>query len=233
MALPDVAGDEINRRGLREQVHDAVLRMLLEGRIGSGERLSIEDVARQLDVSPTPVREAFVMLERTGLVSRVALRGYRVAPPLSALQLGELFDARRLLEVDAARRAFEKRDILLDSLRQISAEHDAHVNRILEFHDGDAVPLEATQAYFGSDAKFHHAIFQSAGNRYLSEMYESLGALTHRMRQMATRGPADAREASIEHHAIVTAFESGDADAVAIAMQQHIDNVRTRSLSRD
>lgn len=233
MTIPHVGPDEIERRGLREQVYDSVLRMLLDGRIASGERLSIEDVARTLKVSPTPVREAFVMLERTGLVSRVALRGYRVAPPLDEAQLAELFDARLLLEVEAARLAHGRREELHPELQRITAEHDDHAARIIEYGSDDSIPIEVTQAYFTSDAAFHNAIFRLAGNRYLVDMYDSLGALTHRMRQTATRGPEDVREASREHHAIVEAFASADADEAASAMRQHIENVRERSLSRD
>ena len=225
--------DQIDRRGLREQVYDAVLRMLLDGRIASGERLSIEDLARTLSVSPTPVREALVMLERTGLVSRVALRGYRVAPPLDREQLQQLFDARLLLEVEAATRAHAQRETLLDELRDITAEHDEHVSRIVGYDaedgDGDEL-LDLTQAYFTTDAAFHHAIFAAAGNRYLTDMYESLGALTHRMRQIAMRGPNDVQEASREHHAIVDAFSRGEPGAAAEAMRSHIQNVRNRSL---
>lgn len=232
MAIFPAGADEIDRRGLREQVYDSVLRMLLDGRIASGERLSIEDVARTLNVSPTPVREAFVMLERTGLVSRVAQRGYRVAPPLDQQQLAELFDARLLLEVEAARLAHARRDELLVELRRITAEHDEHAARIIEYGSDRSVPIEATQAYFTTDAAFHNAIFQLAGNRYLVDMYDSLGALTHRMRQTALRGPEDVREASREHHGILDAYAAGGADAAAEAMRQHIGNVRSRSLGR-
>ena len=234
MTMPhaNTNGDEIERRGLREQVYDSVLRRLLDGRLASGERLSIEDVARTLNVSPTPVREAFVMLERTGLVSRVAQRGYRVAPPLDSTQLAELFDARLLLEEHAARLAHAQRDALLVDLKRITAEHDEHAARIIAYGEQSSVPIEATQAYFTSDAEFHNAIFGNAGNRYLIDMYSSLGALTHRMRQIAVRGPGDVREATREHHAIVAAFESGDAAAAASAMRQHIENVRSRSLER-
>lgn len=224
--------DEIERRGLREQVYDSVLRRLLDGRIASGERLSIEDVARSLNVSPTPVREAFVMLERTGLVSRVAQRGYRVAPPLDDAQLAELFDARLLLEEQAARLAHERRADLISELKRITREHDEHADEIVAYGPQSAVPIEATQAYFTSDAAFHNAIFDMAGNRYLVDMYHSLGALTHRMRQIALRGPEDVLDATREHHAIVDAFESGDADAAAAAMREHIRNVRSRSLTR-
>ena len=69
----------MERRGLRDAVYDRILDQLLRGETEAGGRLSIETLARELSVSATPVREALVQLERTGLVTREALRGYRVA----------------------------------------------------------------------------------------------------------------------------------------------------------
>lgn len=222
--------DPIQRHSLREQVYDSVLRMLLDGRIASGDRLSIDTVARTLHVSPTPVREAFVMLERTGLVTRVALRGYRVAPPLDEAQLTELFDARLMLEVEAATRAHAFREELVPTLRARAEEHGLRAQDILAHGPVGTVPVDVTQAYFQSDADFHLAIFRSSGNRYLVEMYDSLGALTHRMRQTVHRGPEDVADAVREHGAVLAAFEQGSSKAAAKAMRAHIEGVRDRSL---
>src|SRR5690606_32939295 len=113
----------IERRGLRDRVYERVLQLLLSGEVAPGARLSIDTLARQLDVSPTPVREAMVHLERTGLVTREALKGYRVAPPLGAAQLRELFDARLILETEAARMATPAGAVMLDELRAAEEEH--------------------------------------------------------------------------------------------------------------
>ena len=61
-------------------------------------------------------------------------------------------------------------------------------------------------------------------------MYDSLGALTHRMRQAVIRGPRDVHEAAAEHRAIVEAFASGDPGAAERAMRSHIENVRDRAV---
>lgn len=229
-SLPIRGVGELERRGLRDRVYDRILEMLLEGEVEPGARLSIDTLARQLDVSPTPVREAMVQLERTGLVTREALRGYRVAPPLEGEQLAELFDARLMLEVEAARLASRHVDALLPSLRKALEHHARESERIVERLDQGSVPLSLTRAYFDSDLEFHREIFAASGNRYIQEMYDSLGALTHRMRQAIIRGPRDVHEAAVEHRAIVDAFASGDADAAVLAMRRHIENVRARSV---
>lgn len=229
-SLPIRGVGELERRGLRDRVYDRILAMLLEGEVEPGARLSIDTLARQLDVSPTPVREAMVQLERTGLVTREALRGYRVAPPLEGEQLAELFDARLMLEVEAARLAARHADALLPPLRKALEHHARESERIVERLDQGSVPLSLTRAYFDSDLEFHRAIFAASGNRYIQEMYDSLGALTHRMRQAIIRGPRDVHEAASEHRAIVDAFASGDADAAVAAMRRHIESVRARSV---
>src|SRR5690625_5591325 len=75
-------GMAIKRQVLRAEVEELILERLLESRWSPGSRLSIDGLARDLEVSPTPVRGAMVSLERSGPVEYVALRGYAVAPML-------------------------------------------------------------------------------------------------------------------------------------------------------
>ncbi|GAB3744590.1 GntR family transcriptional regulator [Microlunatus parietis] len=219
----------LDRRALRDQVYDRVLELLLSGEIAAGERLSIDTMARDLSVSPTPVREALVQLERTGLVTREALKGYRVAPPLDPEQLTELFDARIMLEETAARLSTAATDRLLPDLREAHARHRAASDEVLAA-GAEPVPLPVTQRYFDADRAFHDVIFAHSGNRYLVQMYDGLGALTHRMRQAALRGPEDVREAVAEHEAVLKAYENDPATA-SEALRRHVTGVRNRSLS--
>jgi len=219
----------VRRRALRDQVYDRILESLLSGDVEPGERLAIDAVARELAVSQTPVREALVQLERTGLVTREALKGYRVAPPLDHDQLAELFDARMMLEETAARLASARADRLLPELRAAQDRHRAASAAVLAAGESP-VPLAVTQRYFEADRAFHEVVFAHARNRYLLQMYDGLGALTHRMRQAALRGPEDVREATAEHEVVLEAFETAP-DTAAEAMRRHVAGVRERSLS--
>lgn len=229
-SLPLRSVSELERRGLRDRVYDRILAMLLEGHVEPGSRLSIDTLAKQLDVSPTPVREAMVQLERTGLVTREALKGYRVAPPLGAAELSELFDARLMIEVESTRLAVPHADALLPQLREA---HELHHDRAAQVADALAAgssDVRITQEYFAADAAFHRAIVESTGNRYLLAMHDDLGALTHRLRQAVIRGATDVVEAHSEHAAVLTAIEVGDTQAAIDAMRAHIEGVRTRSV---
>jgi DNA-binding GntR family transcriptional regulator len=222
---------ELERRGLRDRVYDLILEMLLEGDVEPGSRLSIDTLAKQLDVSPTPVREAMVQLERTGLVTREALKGYRVAPPLGRAQLAELFDARLMLELEATRLAAPRAGGVLDTLRRAHRLHQECADRVVEAMEGGGeVPVRTTRDYFEADSAFHRAIFVAAGNRYLIGMQQDLGAMTHRLRQAVLRGTSDVREAHDEHARVLEALERGDAEAATAAMRAHIEGVRSRSV---
>jgi DNA-binding GntR family transcriptional regulator len=228
-------GYPVERRGLRDAVYDRILDQLLRGEAEAGSRLSIETLARELSVSATPVREALVQLERTGLVTREALRGYRVAPPLVADQLDELFQARLMLETTAVWLAMQRADRRPELVKRLDDAHAAHRVASTRLNDmflrGDR-DLAAAQEYFSRDHDFHRAFFDLAGNRYVEEMYDSLGAQVHRMRQVILRGDNDVREAVQEHEAILAAVHSGDAEAARSAMRTHIERARDRSLAQ-
>lgn len=221
-----------SRRALRDQVYEQLLELLLQGGVEPGTRLSIDTLARELQVSPTPVREAMVHLERTGLVTREALRGYHVAPPLSRNQLNELFDARLMLEVTATQKASISPEAVSADLRSAHERHVQAGKRVITAHEsGERVPLRVTQGYFEADAAFHAVLFKHANNRYLAEMYQQLDALTHRMRQAALQGPDDVNEAIAEHEAVLKAFTVGSPKDTVAAITKHIDGVRHRAVS--
>jgi DNA-binding GntR family transcriptional regulator len=231
VGLPDRSVPDIDRRGLRDRVYDRILDILLSSEMEPGARLSIDTLAKQLKVSPTPVREAMVQLERTGLVTREALKGYRVAPPLGPAQLDELFEARIMLEVEAARLAAPRAASFLPALRDAHEHHHEMGERVAEAMARGSVPIRTIHDYFDADNAFHRVILDAAGNRYVQDMYDNLGALTHRMRQAVIRGTSDVSEAAIEHGAILAAFAGSDPHAPVAALRAHIQGVRARSLS--
>ena len=99
------AGRPVSRQVLADHVYEELLASLMDGRLEPGAAVSIDGTARELDVSPTPVREALARLEHTGMVRRVALKGYRVAPMFTQEDFAELMEARLAIEPVNARLA--------------------------------------------------------------------------------------------------------------------------------
>jgi DNA-binding GntR family transcriptional regulator len=221
----------LSRRALRDGVYDILLEMLLAGEFEPGAPLGIDSLSRRLEVSPTPIREALVQLEHTGLVNRAALKGYRVAPPLSVEQMKELFDARRIVEVAAAARAVSDNAALVEELREA---HQRHQKAAEGFRNADPQSrLGEYRRYFEADWNFHETILRHCGNRFLQQMAQMASTHTHRLRQSARHGSDDMALAIAEHGEILQAFEEGDSQAAAQAMDQHIHGAKRRALAEE
>ncbi|AWB85547.1 GntR family transcriptional regulator [Mycetocola zhujimingii] len=221
----------IERKGLRDRVYDLVLDMLVSQSVAPGTRLSIDAIARDLNVSPTPVREALVQLERTGLVTREPLKGYRVAPQITDGQLESLFDTRIVLEGGAAALAARHSDDLVPQLEAALDEHRRITERVRAAAEAGSLSVALLREYFAVDWNFHHLIFEGTNNPFLIDMSEVISTRVHRMRQTVLSGVTDAEDAVSEHSRIIDAFRTGDPDAVAAAMRDHIERVRSRSRS--
>jgi len=215
-------------QGLSEHVHQALLQMLVQGVLKRGMVLRIDLLAKTLDVSPTPVREALARLATTGLVLHEPRKGYTIAPPLDRKQLGELIDARRLIEVAAVGRACDNggagfiRDLEKALDRQRRAVDAYRANK-----DADSGALAWDLML--TDLQFHQTIFDNTDNRFIRVMSQALSAQLHRIRQSAQAGISDESHALTEHEAVLAALRSGDRAAAERAMEQHIDNVEKRS----
>lgn len=185
-----------------------VLRELIRsGEFEPGVPLRQRDIAEQLGISITPVREAFGLLEREGLVKRTTNRGVVVFRP-SAEDLMNAWEVRGELEALAARRAAERIDEPgLTELRSIF-EAMAEVDR-----DSDYVAL---------NERFHAQIGRVAGNQRLAELLgrERLATSAYIMFLGVQR--ARAEETQLEHMKILEALEAHDGEAAAVAMRHHL-----------
>ena len=224
---------QVERKVLRDGVFDRLVEMLLSDSLAPGANLNIEGLARELGVSPTPVREALAQLEHTGLVSRVALRGYRVSAPLTLDEIGQLNDARMIVELGALNIALQRRDALKPLL---DAAQRQHLDVVTELGNSPAPEHEAERIaayrrFYDADWAFHFTIMQHANNRYILQMADVLGSHIHRLRQSVELGLRDMNEATQEHGRILRALQDDDPDMTMRAMHEHLAAVRSRSLA--
>lgn len=213
----------VRRRMLADHVYDELLVSLMDGRLEAGTSVSIDGMARQLEVSPTPVREALARLESTGMVVRVALKGYRVAPLFSREELGQLMDARGVIEPANAALACAVSDpgLYRDLERAITDLRKAPRGpSFAEF-----------RAYWEADERFHRHIAEHANNPFLLAAYNALGGQVQRFRFFGGLGVTDAEFAITEHEEILAAFADGDSERARRRMHAHITNVKARALA--
>lgn len=209
------------RRALVDDVYDAVLGLLMDRVIEPGARVNIDAVARDLDVSPTPVREALTRLESEGLVAKRALKGYVAAPLLDATGLRDLYDMRELLEPEAARRASTH----LDTATEAELAESVVQMRTASAPDEDE-RFRNYRHFIDEDLHFHHLIADHAHSPLLSEAIVRLRSHMHLYRLNFRHDFED--DTVSEHERILAALRARDPEGAAAAMLAHIENSYAR-----
>ncbi|MBT2532924.1 GntR family transcriptional regulator [Arthrobacter sp. ISL-48] len=210
-----------NRQMLVDHVFEAILSLLLDDGLPTGSALNIDGLAKQFNVSSTPVREALARLEATGMIRREALRGYKVAPAPTASDIGALLVTRQVLEPAIARIACENvsPDLVAD-LEQFNTELDTSQL------GGDT--FAGYRAYWKADEMFHRRIAECTGNEFLLRAYNSVEGHIQRFR-LLVHNDMSGEHTVREHQAIIAAFQANDAERARTAMSEHIDGIKSRS----
>lgn len=179
---------------------------ILAGDIPRGNPLREHDVAGQLDLGRTPVREALKRLEDEGLLVHEPRRGLVVRS----------FDRQAVVEL------YAMREVLEGAAARFAAAHVTPADRHIldELLAGMASGRDPVQG----NLAFHQAIYDIARNRFLVDALAAITDTTYLLGASTLDAPARAMAAHEEHVAIARAIQSGDADAAAAAMQAHIRN---------
>ena len=189
--------------------YERIRAMVVDGEIPPGARLGQVELAEQLGVSRTPVREALRRLTGEGLAEFVPNRGFRAASPGLDDVLRRL-EVRSLVEPGIARLAAARRsDEDLARLTAAIAREDAASTRV-EAHD--------------ASRDFHLAVASASGNTELVAVLASLWIVEIGRRLLAARAATAAwkdRDVA-EHRAIAAAIEARDGDRAAARMAAHI-----------
>jgi DNA-binding GntR family transcriptional regulator len=202
--MQHVSGRERAYRHLRETV-------LIDPAV-QGTFLNEVDLAQDIGVSRTPVREALLLLVAEGLVEMVPKRGAYV-PPLSGRQIRELMELRTLLEQHAASVTLAQRSVPVEAMRAALAEQE----RLLA-----AEPCDA-QEFIEWDRRFHQSLVDAAGNELIARTYAGLRTRQVRVGVAALFRATDRQRAvCAEHGRIVDALESGDEAAAHAAISDHL-----------
>ncbi|WP_066907861.1 GntR family transcriptional regulator [Millisia brevis] len=198
----------------REKAYTYVRDQILTSPTSEGTFLNEQDLATQIGVSRTPVREALLMLEAEGLIELVPKRGALV-PAMSGRQLTELMDLRGALERHAASRVLATGTAPVAEMREAAKAQDA-----LAGSDS----RDDAKAFIDLDRLFHQSLIDAARNDLLSRTYAGL-----RVRQMRAglaalfASPNRQRRVCVEHEAIVAALESGDEARTHEAIDDHLE----------
>jgi DNA-binding GntR family transcriptional regulator len=197
---------KLQREKLSNQIYAVLKEMIADHRFLPGARLNIESIARELDVSRTPVWEAVRRLEQEGLVEDIHNRGVFMSS-LTAEKALDLYAVREVLEGMAARLAAGRIDD--GSLRKMSECLQRQREAI---ENGDVV------AYSKLDFEFHAAVYDACGNEWLKEL---LDIIKNKMRPLTLHMQPDFLK-FIDHHAeLVRALRGRDPEKAEHEFRRH------------
>ena len=204
---------------IREKVREVIRNDIYEGRIKEGTRLVEARLAKQINTSRTPVREALHMLEMEGLLESIPRVGYRVKP-INWEELEELCEIRSVNETLAARWAMERMtpkdlQVLEDNL-EISEQ---------DTKKGDS------KNFLDLDAQFHESIALFSGSKRLLELCKTLRRHMVRYRiQTIYLKQVSFREVAVRsikgHRQILDSIKRKDHAGIKTAMQKHMEETK-------
>ena len=215
--VPHPTIELLRTASLSSAAQQEIERMILDGEIGPGSKLTEAWLSERLGVSRGPIREAFRMLEESGLVRQEKNRGVfvRDIPLEEAL---EIYDLRAAMDELVGRR-----------LAETITPEQLKVSRVIVERMDAAARAGDSDAYHLLNLEFHDALVGFTGNRKLAGVYRKLVKELALFRRRNLRDQQLLPHSAAEHRAILKAIASGDPEQAGRTMFDHVMESRERA----
>jgi len=211
---------KLNHFNLYQKIQELLRQQIIYQQIKPGTRLVEEDIARELDVSRTPVREALAALVQRGLVESRPRRGMYVVK-LNRVDISEIYEIREALEgLLAFQVASRIPENAIESLKQM------HQSAEIAFKNGNLAHCIEV------DTKLHDTILAYSSNHRLIQLLEDIHDQIMIFRIWESKRPERVELSLKEHSDIVEALAMREADLARSNMIKHIERVRRGLLEK-
>jgi DNA-binding GntR family transcriptional regulator len=207
-------------KSIRDQIYEAIQESIVNNSYKPGEELQIDRLAEEFGVSTTPIREALIRLESSGLVNLIPNKGARVTA-FREEDIRDTWEIRKLLEPYAA---------------GLTAALDVNLE-IQELNAAFETLEKGTQdgnLYIKSDIRLHELLYTHLSNELLKETLHNILQRSMRMRYFAEdvskMHDQVVQEVISEHKQILQALTARDRDRTIEAVRRHIENGERRAL---
>lgn len=211
-SIPGCQLTAVKPRTLSDQVYEQLKVGIIQGTIAPDTKLNETEIAQRLNVSPTPVREAFRRLATEGLVSSAPWRGVTVRR-VSEKEFLEAYQCREVLEGMACRLAAEHID-------------KAGIRRLRQVLEKSSATTVATDIVL-LNTELHNIICEYAGNAKLKALLGLFHEMILRNRTMTAYREERRNEINHEHEKVIEALKNRDGDGAEALMRNHIQNGMT------
>lgn len=201
----------LNTKSLRVQIADHLRLEIISGRLRPGDRISERELSKQLNVSVTPVKEAFRTLESSGILVTLPRKGTMVSE----------FAKQSLEQVSILRSALEGVSANL-AAKNITDEDYRHLQGLLGKVEALLENDDNIDQIESLNRQFHEGINRLSNNQYLCQLIENQWAFSQGFRIGSLKTMADRQASHREHRAILKAVYSKDSDLAERLMREHI-----------
>ena len=213
--LPKSASDVVEgipRSPLHEQVANRLRDMIVESDLAPGERIRERNIAAQLNVSRTPLREALHVLSTEGLVELIPNRGAVIAQP-SQDEIADMLRILGVLEGFAGELACQ-----LATDDEVAEIRALHFEMLAAFSRGERLD------YFKINQKIHLSIIDAARSETLSAVHATLNTRLYRVRYQSNLRNERWGSAVAEHEEILSALEARDGTRLGGLLRTHLSS---------
>lgn len=210
---------------LADQIYEHLKAKILQGDIKPGERMMQVPVAEKLNISRTPVRDAFRRLEQDGLIEKLPHGGVRVRViPEETVQ--EVFGIRKVLETYALRIAWAKikaeeitllKNLKYQARKILAAKGLSQENKIRQL--------------FELNTRFHEIIYAATNNIYLLNILNNLRNIVSQLRYLGLQATETWKEVWTEHAQLINCLEQRDKKRALNLLSKHLDHAASYIIS--
>lgn len=198
----------------QQQAYDFVREQIINLGLKPSEYITDKQIAEQLGISRTPVREAFQRLEKEGLLVTEARKGWRVYS-LTLEDIYEIFELKIAIEGIGVRKAAECQD---EGLRKELSEALEYMKKASKNDNRDE--------WLEADVHLHNTLFLMADNVRAERIVANLNDQWHRLRLGYDAVQGRTAKSVKEHEAIVNSVLAGDAEEAELQIDIHLTRVR-------
>lgn len=201
------------RKYLRDLIFEKLQQAIFSGKFKSGERITEKEIAEELRVSRTPVREALYRLASTGLIKIIPHRGFLISR-WSSREIKDVIELRIALEVFAVKLAIQR--ILPNEINEL---------KILVAKMEKAVKRKDIMKASQLNSLFHDKIILASKNKEFSEVTEPIKNKIYHFRIISISTPNRLEESLKEHKDILNALINKNIKLAQRLMSKHIQKV--------
>jgi DNA-binding GntR family transcriptional regulator len=202
------------RKSLREEVYDSLRRSILHGKLKAGERLIEEQLAHQIGISRTPVREAFHKLEKDDLVTRLPKGGFAVREFTKA-DVEEIFGIRCALESYAA---------YLATIHMTSDKISALEKKLEELQK--ALEGGDTNKVVQLNTEFHNLLYKACKSKKLADMINTYTDYFYRYRAAFPINEDNFKYTVEDHKGMLEAMKKKNPRLVERLVRTHLEKTK-------